>query len=123
MTWLALVLAFVGALAGGIGAQWVAGRYTRQATTQRDEAARREEWWRRYTWAADHALEGTVADRAVGFRTLTALGNSDLAGPDELALLEPFSAIQLADWDARPDTEDNPGQGGAGHDEEGDDDR
>lgn len=33
--------------------------------------------------------------QTVGIRTLAALGASDLAGPDELALLEQFASIEL----------------------------
>lgn len=67
-----------------------------RATEQRDLAARREEWWRRFTWAADLARDESEVNRALGLRLLTALARSDLAQRDEVLLLEVFSQRVLS---------------------------
>ena len=61
-----------------------------RATRQREYAARREEWWRRFTWAADLALDESATKRVAGLRLLAKLAQSDLAGPDEYLLLDAF---------------------------------
>lgn len=104
MSWWLLIAtsasAFVGALLGALA--------TVGATRQRERAARREEWWRRFEYASELALdEESEARREAGLLLLDALAQSELAGIDELAQLrvfteEQFSGISLdvdGEWD------------------------
>lgn len=50
----------------------------------------RAEWWRRFTWAADLALDNSPVKRVVGLKLLTKLAQSDLAQRDECLLLDVF---------------------------------
>jgi hypothetical protein len=61
-----------------------------RSTVQRELAARREEWWRRFTWAAELALDQSPAKRATGLEMLVKLAQSDLAQRDECLLLDAF---------------------------------
>lgn len=92
---LALVFAFLGALVGAVAGALIAGHYTRLETQQREFAARREEWWRRFEWAATLALSGTEMGQAAGLHVLAELGESALAGTDEARLLQTFSQAVL----------------------------
>ncbi|MFC6088094.1 hypothetical protein [Saccharothrix lopnurensis] len=81
-----------------------------RATEQRELAARREEWWRRFTWAAELALDQDPAKRVAGLKLLTKLGQSDLAQADESVLLDVFQGRvldALLDEFRRPDSEEN----------------
>lgn len=76
-----------------------------RATEQRELAARREEWWRRFVWAADLALDESRVKRVVGLKLLTKLGQSDLAERDEALLLDAFQGRVLDKLlDELPDT-------------------
>ncbi|MBQ0994859.1 hypothetical protein KBX08_32930 [Micromonospora sp. H61] len=66
-----------------------------RATVQRDIAARREEWWRRFTWAAELAHDDSPASRAAGLRVLTQLALSELSQRDEHLILHAFPAPVL----------------------------
>ncbi|WP_409490694.1 hypothetical protein [Amycolatopsis sp. cmx-11-12] len=61
-----------------------------RATEQRELAARREEWWRRFTWAAELALDQASGKRTVGLQLLVQLAESDLAQRDECLLIDVF---------------------------------
>ncbi|UMP00015.1 hypothetical protein [Amycolatopsis sp. EV170708-02-1] len=62
-----------------------------RATEQRELAARREEWWRRFAWAADLALsDDSPAKQTAGLQLLVTLAESDLAQRDESQLLYVF---------------------------------
>lgn len=61
-----------------------------RATRQRELAARREEWWRRFTWAADLAMDESPVKRVTGLKLLAKLAQSDLAQRDECLLLDVF---------------------------------
>jgi hypothetical protein len=67
-----------------------------RATDQRELAARREEWWRRFTWAAELALDEAAHKRVVGLNLLTTLALSDLAQREECLLLDVFQSRVLA---------------------------
>lgn len=71
-----------------------------RATVQREGAARREEWWRRFTWAAELALDESPTKRATGLRTLT-----QLAQRDEYLILDAFPGRVLDEAASRPDSE------------------
>ncbi|MBB1155041.1 MULTISPECIES: hypothetical protein [Amycolatopsis] len=80
------LLTVTGAFAGArMGA-----RANDRATKQREDAARREEWWRRFTWAAELALDDSVRKRAAGLKLLAKLGRSGLATHDDNQLLDVF---------------------------------
>jgi hypothetical protein len=66
-----------------------------RATVQRELAARREEWWRRFTWAADLALDPAADKRVAGLRLLASLAQSELAQREECQLLDVFQARVL----------------------------
>lgn len=80
-------------------AAWFGVRHTvrgnDRATQQRELAARREEWWRRFTWAAELALAESPAKRGAGLKLMTVLARSDLAQDEEWQLLYVFQARVL----------------------------
>ncbi|RIS37873.1 Uncharacterised protein [Mycobacteroides abscessus subsp. abscessus] len=58
------------------------------ATGQREQQSRREEWWRRFEFSMNLALDPeNPAKRRIGVRAIRALSQSPLAGNDEFALL------------------------------------
>ncbi|MET3922248.1 hypothetical protein [Arthrobacter sp. UYEF20] len=59
-----------------------------RALTQKSEADNRSEWWKRTQWALDAVLSGDKKRGTVGLKVLGVLGESPLAGPGELAVLE-----------------------------------
>lgn len=65
-------------------ASFLTWRNGSDATDQRENQARREEWWRRFQYAMELALDQDPQRSAIGNRILEALVNSDLAGNDEL---------------------------------------
>ncbi|MGC7102932.1 hypothetical protein ACPZ19_50435 [Amycolatopsis lurida] len=80
------VLATSGAFLGArLGA-----RANDRATSQRELAARREEWWRRFTWATELALDESPTKRTVGLSLMLKLATSELAQQDEYQLLDVF---------------------------------
>lgn len=86
LTLLVGVLTVTGAYVGSrMGA-----RANDRATEQRDAAARREEWWRRFTWAAELALDDSAGKRAAGLSLLMKLARSELAQHDDHQLLDVF---------------------------------
>ena len=95
MSWLAYLSGFIGGLLGAVAGALIAGHYTRLETRQREFAARREEWWRRFEWAASLAVSDAEPSKTAGLHLLTTLGESHLAGPDEAKLLESFSQAVL----------------------------
>jgi hypothetical protein len=50
----------------------------------------RAEWWRRFTWAAELALDDSATKRVTGLKLLTKLARSDLAQHDDYLLLDVF---------------------------------
>ncbi|GGM67363.1 hypothetical protein GCM10011608_60770 [Micromonospora sonchi] len=66
-----------------------------RATGQRELAGRREEWWRRFTWAAELALDDAPAKRVTGLKLLAKLAQSELAERDECLLLDVFQGRVL----------------------------
>jgi hypothetical protein len=50
----------------------------------------RAEWWRRFTWAADLALDDSPAKRVAGLKLLAKLAQSDLAQQEDLRLIDAF---------------------------------
>lgn len=85
------LLTAAGALAG---VRWSV-RGNDRATTQRELAARREEWWRRFTWAAELAMDPAQTRRVVGLKLLAGLAKSELAQRDECHLLDVFQSRVL----------------------------
>lgn len=55
----------------------------------------RAEWWRRFTWAADLALDEAPVKRVAGLELLTKLAQSDLAQRDDYLLLDVFQGRVL----------------------------
>ncbi|KFZ79202.1 hypothetical protein ED92_26810 [Amycolatopsis sp. MJM2582] len=95
--WQIGVTALVGVLATSgafVGAR-LGARANDRATEQRERAARREEWWRRFTWAAELAVDDAPVKRVAGLKLLTKLAQSELAQADELALLDVFQGRVL----------------------------
>jgi len=78
------------------------------ATDQRELAARREEWWRRFQYAAELALdEGNERRANIGVLMVRKMVTSTLAGPDELAAADVIldEVLALGDTDS-DDSED-----------------
>ena len=91
--WIPVVASLVAALCGGAGALVgvrLSVKGNDRATAQRELSARREEWWRRFTWAAELALDESETKRVAGLKILTKLAESDLAQRDECLLLDAF---------------------------------
>ena len=80
--WLTAVLAFVG---GGLGAALSYAAALR-GDRQRESAARREEWGRRFTQALTDLGDDSERRRELGQVLLEQLASSDLASPEERAL-------------------------------------
>jgi hypothetical protein len=76
--WATLVVGVIGF--GGV----IAGIF------QRTYADRRAEWWRRATWAADHALSTNPKAQLVGYNALIGMQASKLASVEDRSL--------FADW-------------------------
>ncbi|HEX2248491.1 MAG TPA: hypothetical protein VHH13_13175 [Arthrobacter sp.] len=55
----------------------------------------RAEWWRRFTWAAQLALEDSSVKRVTGLKLLAKLAQSDLAQRDDYLLLDVFQGRVL----------------------------
>src|SRR5262249_19516831 len=73
----------------------------------------RAEWWRRFTWAADLALDSSAVKRVAGLKLLTKLAQSDLAQRDDYLLLDVFQGRvldgllhDLSDFQEEPDQDD-----------------
>ena len=77
------VLALVGVLVTAVVALVTSTR----ATRERENNDRRERWWERAQWAMERACDADPTKRAVGLTVLASLGKSDLASPDEQAML------------------------------------
>ncbi|MGP4032895.1 hypothetical protein [Pseudarthrobacter sp. 1C304] len=80
------VLAALGPLAVLLGAL-IAGVVGWRTLQQKAEADNRSEWWKRAQWALDAVHSGDKQRGAVGLKVLTVLGESELAGDGELAVL------------------------------------
>ncbi|MFH5879843.1 hypothetical protein [Arthrobacter sp. NA-172] len=55
---------------------------------QKARADDRSEWWRRAQWALDASLSRSRSEAEMGQRAIGLLGRSELASPEELALLK-----------------------------------
>ena len=92
------ILAALGPLAVLLGAGiagYIGWRTLRQKTEadnrmllQKAEADNRAEWWKRTQWALDAVYSDNKKRGTVGLKVLKVLGESGLAGPGELAVLE-----------------------------------
>jgi hypothetical protein len=65
--------------------------------TQKAEADNRSEWWKRTQWALDAVYSGDKRKTLVGLKVLGVLGESELAGAGELAVLEAAWEKPLSD--------------------------
>ncbi len=81
------ILAALGPLAVLLAAG-IAGYVGWRTLKQKAAADNRSEWWRRTQWALDAVYSGNKKRGTVGLKVLKVLGESDLAGPGELAVLE-----------------------------------
>jgi hypothetical protein len=77
-----------------VAAAFYAAKVGAAGTTQRENAAAREEWFRRLQWAAELALAEDNRSSAAGLAALKVLGDSPLAADADLRLLE---ALNLND--------------------------
>ena len=106
--WLQVVLSLavgVFTTGGALAGVRMSVRGNDRATGQRELAARREEWWRRFTWAAELAVDDSPQKRITGLNLLTVLARSDLAQLEECVLLDVFHQRVL---DPLLNTEDEP---------------
>ena len=60
-------------------------------TKQKAEADNRAEWWKRTQWALDAVYSADRKRGTIGLKVLKVLGDSDLDGAGELAVLEAAS--------------------------------
>ncbi|RAS66852.1 hypothetical protein C8D87_103191 [Lentzea atacamensis] len=91
---LSLLVGVLTATAALVGVR-VSTRGNDRATTQRELAARREEWWRRFVWASELALDPAPVKRVAGLKLLAKLAQSELAARDECLLLDVFQGRVL----------------------------
>ena len=77
------------------------------ATSQRETAARREEFWKRLTCALTAAGSENEAEAQVGFAVLGALVQSELARSEDLILARTAGRAVLQPLDPPPDVPDN----------------
>lgn len=61
------------------------------ATLQRDMAAKREELWRRFVWAAESSMSDKEDEQVPGLQLLIELQRSPLAQDDEVRLMYAFA--------------------------------
>lgn len=89
--WLPLAAALLAAActAGGalLGARMNAKAGDR-ATAQRELHGRREEWSKRFHEVLAYVVDESPRKRAAGLHLMCALAESELAGPDELKLMD-----------------------------------
>jgi hypothetical protein len=78
------VLTAVGALVG----VRMSGRVGDRATEQRETQGRREEWSKRFYEVLAYVLDEAPHKRAAGLHLMSVLAESELAGPDEIKLME-----------------------------------
>ena len=88
------ILAALGPLAVILGAV-IAGVIGWRTLQQKAEADNRAEWWKRTQWALDAVHSGDRNRGAIGLRVLKVLGESELAGDGELAVLAATSDKSL----------------------------
>lgn len=62
---------------------------------QRSRADRRDQWWKRAQWAIDLTFAGQAERQKLAFRVLGVLGESKLAGAEELRILDSLAADEL----------------------------
>lgn len=88
------VTLLVGALTvgGSFLAARIGSKRTLEATDQRENAAAREEWFKRFQWATELTLRTDAAAKVAGFAALSQLASSRLAGADDLKLLAAVNA-------------------------------
>jgi hypothetical protein len=72
---------------------------TANATLQRETAARREEFWKRLTFALTATANENPAEARLGFSLLAELAKSDLASPEDRALARAASHAVLQQLD------------------------
>lgn len=83
-------------LAAALIAAWIALRTLQQRSTSDN----RSEWWRRAQWALDASTSEDPKRREMGQQAINRLGQSPLAGPDDLDFLEIGTEDALEDADA-----------------------
>ena len=84
------IVAALGPLAVLLGAL-IAGVIGWRTLKQKAEADNRAEWWKRTQWALDAVYSGDKKRGTIGLKVLKVLGESELAGDGELAVLEAAS--------------------------------
>lgn len=89
---------------------------TANATSQRETAARREEFWKRLTYALTAAGSENEAEAQVGFALLGALVQSELASSEDLLLARAAGRAVLQPLDPPPDVADTEPDGPDGSD-------
>lgn len=90
-----LSLAPYAPLAAALIAAWIAWRTLKQRST----ADNRSEWWRAQ-WALDASMSADPKRREMGQQAINRLGQSPLAGPDDLDFLEIGTEDALEEADA-----------------------
>ena len=90
---------------------------------QRDLADRRDQWWKRFTWAHELTMGDDLASKELGLDVLGLLGSSRLAGREEIEILDAGLTAALVrrtelldDGWAGVDDGDDPDDGGERHD-------
>ncbi len=76
------------------------------ATRQRETAARREEFWKRLTFALTATANENAAEARLGFTLLAELAKSDLASTEDRALARAASRAVLQQLDPPSDEAD-----------------
>ena len=66
----------------------ITGVFAWRNIRDRREADQRSQWWSRAEWALDASMSEDPPRQEIGLGVLDSLAGSDLAGPEELAILE-----------------------------------
>ncbi|MFF2319058.1 hypothetical protein ACFVTE_22650 [Arthrobacter sp. NPDC058097] len=88
--WLRYAAAFAPLLAAVIAA-WIAWR----TLTQRREADRRDQWWKRTQWAIDLAMDRDFSRAVVGLVALKHLAASDLCTDEDYEMLDKIGGAKI----------------------------
>ena len=65
------------------------------AVIQKSRADRRDQWWKRAQWAIEQTFQADNEQKALGFRVLQVLADSQLAAPEELRILESLTTPEI----------------------------
>lgn len=98
------------------------GRVGDRATEQREMQGRREEWSKRFYEILAYVVDESPQKRTAGLHLMSALAESELAGPDELKLMQALAdrvlnplLREMGESELSSAAGEPAGDGGSGH--------